>query len=296
MATKIPIRMLVRTAGTQHRPTDPEIVAGYAEKWNDDFPPVSVIQTDDNQLILYDGFHRCAAAEKAGKTTIKAAVEKGTKREAVKRSLGVNTSHGLLRDGATTRLCLQKLLLDPEWAKLPQSHIAEILNISQPRVCKLMGELQAEQKARPKKKSKPEVEATTAPPKKAGDPRPTDQEGVPLPDHLIPVFERRKDILEWKGDVESLWDRVKASIKSGDPFFRYVRFETFKTECSNLRRAIKFAMPYAVCPYCSGDGGVEKDCRACDGTGWVNESAWYSSPQEYKAAMKKLADVSGSGK
>lgn len=296
MATKIPIRMLVRTAGTQHRPTDPDLVARYAEKWSDDFPPVSVIQTNDNELILYDGFHRCAAAERAGKTTIKAKVEHGTRREAIKRSFGVNTDHGLLRDGATTRLCLQKILLDPEWSKASQRDLAEMLNITQPRVCQLLAEIQAEKKATPKKAkaARPRVEPTTAPPKTAVEPgRPTDQEGVPLPEHLIPIFERRREILAWRGHVDALWDCVKEAIESGDPFFRYVRVETIKTECMNLRRAIKFAMPYAVCAYCSGDGGVNKDCRACAGSGWVNEETWYATPQEYKAAMKKLAEVHG---
>lgn len=48
-------------------------------------------------------------------------------------------------------------------------------------------------------------------------------------------------------------------------------------DLQNLRSAIKFATPYAVCPYCKGRG-----CNACGDSGWVPELVYNSAPSEKK--------------
>lgn len=50
----------------------------------DKLPPVAVLRLDDQTLLLVDGYHRVAAAQKAGRTTIDANIREGTRADAVK--------------------------------------------------------------------------------------------------------------------------------------------------------------------------------------------------------------------
>jgi hypothetical protein len=46
-------------------------------------PPVTVFRLEDQTLLLVDGYHRMAAARAAGRITVRADVQEGTKTEAI---------------------------------------------------------------------------------------------------------------------------------------------------------------------------------------------------------------------
>jgi len=276
----------------QQRAIDPETVNLYAEriKAGDRFPPIEVVEAPEG-LVPWDGWHRIKAAQKAGVGQLAANIRPGSLLDAIRLSYRANGRNGRPLTPREKAAIVAKVYADKElYNRVTHKEIGGWVGLTESAVSKIISKLRKSENRNFHDTGHARVR-TTAPRKTDVEPdRMTDQEGIPLPEHLIPVFERRREIRAWRGHVERLWQAVKAAADSGDPFLRYLRVQTFKAECSNLRRAIDFALPYAVCPYCSGDGGVEGDCRACDGSGWVNSTTWLSSPQEYKEAMKKLRD------
>ena len=121
---------------------DDEITKEYAEDINlgADFPPVDVFN-DGTYYFLTDGFHRYYAHQIAGKKSIKANIHKGSRRDAILFSVGVNATHGLRRTNKDKRNVVFKLLRDDEWVEMSDGQIANYCAVSQPFVGKLREEL-----------------------------------------------------------------------------------------------------------------------------------------------------------
>jgi hypothetical protein len=113
-------------------------VADYAEamKTGANFPPVEVFE-DDGIYWLADGFHRHAAAVKAGIPTLMANIRKGSKRDALLHSVGANADHGLRRTNADKRRAVRRLLVDAEWQSWGDNEIARRCRVSQPFVASI---------------------------------------------------------------------------------------------------------------------------------------------------------------
>jgi hypothetical protein len=117
----------IRTdGGTQPRAgLDRDTVEEYAETiMSNQFPPVVVFYEAGEGYWLADGFHRVAAAKKAGKAELIAEVRKGTRRDAVLYSVSANASHGLRRSNADKRRAVETLLQDEEWSQWSNREIA----------------------------------------------------------------------------------------------------------------------------------------------------------------------------
>jgi hypothetical protein len=97
------------------------------------FPPVVLFQ-DQDTYWLGDGFHRVAAAIKAGKKGIQADIRQGGQRQARLFALGANSTHGVRRTNADKRLAVSILLDDPEWSRWSDRQIADAIGVSQPFV------------------------------------------------------------------------------------------------------------------------------------------------------------------
>ena len=111
-----------------------DVVADYAEAMEagEGFPPLIVFKID-GQYVLIDGFHRIAAARKAGLKEIHCDVHTGTLRDAILYSCGTNSSHGLRRTKEDKRRAVLRLLSDlnggsGQAARLPQSVMSLILS------------------------------------------------------------------------------------------------------------------------------------------------------------------------
>lgn len=50
----------------------------------EELPPVTVFRLEDQTLLLVDGYHRVAAAQLAGRTTVSAEIRQGTRADAIK--------------------------------------------------------------------------------------------------------------------------------------------------------------------------------------------------------------------
>lgn len=113
----IQIAALSATNETQSRCTlSPDVVKDYADRMaeGDKFPPVIVFEDgaikDAPNMFLADGFHRVAAGVKNGFKDILAEVRNGTKLDALKYSLGANSTNGLHRTNADKRRCVSLAL------------------------------------------------------------------------------------------------------------------------------------------------------------------------------------------
>lgn len=81
---------------------DASRVERYEEEPGDD--PVVVFRTPEG-LLLADGYHRVAAAQRRGETTIEADVREGSRRDALAYAIEVGAAQrGLTRDEALERI------------------------------------------------------------------------------------------------------------------------------------------------------------------------------------------------
>lgn len=131
-----------RDGGTQARAEmNQSAIEDYAQAMEagGKFPPVVLFQ-DQDTYWLGDGFHRVAAAIKAGKKGIQADIRQGGQRQARLFALGANSTHGVRRTNADKRLAVSILLDDPEWSQWSNRKIADAVGVSDPFVMKMREE------------------------------------------------------------------------------------------------------------------------------------------------------------
>ena len=107
-----------------------------------------------------------------------------------------------------------------------------------------------------------------------------DEVGRDLPEPLVDIFSRSdKEIKEVQQYLNSALKCVSDHANKLDPLWQTMPFQTITTAINDAKRALKLSKPYAVCPYCGGDG---ENCDACKGRGWLNEMQWRVVPEEIK--------------
>jgi hypothetical protein len=121
---------------------DSGVVSEYAEALENGalFPPVIVFH-DGERHRLADGFHRVAAAHKAGRQEIECDVRPGTRRDAALFAAGANVAHGLRRTNADKRHAVSILLRDDEWSRWSDREIARRCGVSNTLVGQVRREL-----------------------------------------------------------------------------------------------------------------------------------------------------------
>lgn len=110
---------------------------------------------------------------------------------------------------------------------------------------------------------------------------PTEWEGEPgkdttgrdLPPALREPFAKRA---EFNKSLQQCRDLV-ATIKKLAEVSPFLHTQSCLADVNNAKQAIKFAKPFAVCPYCKAKG-----CDACKKTGWVPKNIYESAPSEKK--------------
>jgi ParB-like chromosome segregation protein Spo0J len=130
----------------------------------------------------------------------------------------------------------------------------------------------------PEPEPEPEEEAEPEPAK------PTDQNGKPLPKHLIEIFEKRslfKNVLNKLTQLQTEYNILVADEND------YATHEMNKIQAQNdlknFKRQIKHAIPYAICPYCKGTGKDKGGgCKICKSTSWIVKSVYDFVPTEMR--------------
>jgi hypothetical protein len=263
--TLVPLENLTTTDGLQARSAlDADTLNDYAQLFADGvkLPPIECIATDGG-LLVTDGFHRVNAARQAGKTHVLAVVVSGSWSDAVFAAAGANRTHGLRRSIADKRKAVAMLLADARWGLLSDREIARHVGVTHPFVASM------------RKRTDPATEIETPAPD--SDPHPTDDA-----DRLDAQVERRMDAAKellstLASDLAAIHAAAKALIEQDRPEAAFLS-SSLLSDLKNAAAAIRFAMPAAVCPYCSGDG-----CDTCKRGGWVGKMVWDNVPAELKS-------------
>jgi hypothetical protein len=130
---EVEISLLREDGGTQPRAQlDEETVDQYAEAMaagGANFPPVVAFYDGENYWLA-GGYHRKAAARKNGFSVLRTEVKQGTRRDALRYSLGTNAEHGLPRSNADKLRAVRTALEDEEWGRLGNHEIARMCAVT----------------------------------------------------------------------------------------------------------------------------------------------------------------------
>lgn len=141
-----------------------EAIAEYAEAMQDDavFPPVTVVEIEAVGFVLVEGFHRIAAAKKAGLLNFPVTIVQGDRRTAKEHAYGANPHHGLRRTNADKRNSVVKALSDPDYEGAGATKIASLCQVARSFVYKIEGELKPKVSTKDTFQMPPESAASNA--------------------------------------------------------------------------------------------------------------------------------------
>jgi hypothetical protein len=95
---------------------------------------------------------------------------------------------------------------------------------------------------------------------------------------LAALYQRRGELIEMMGQISAIKAKLIHGADDRDPLYAHISLAAAQAHCENLRRTLRFATPYAVCPYCGGLG-----CKVCKDTGLVGETTYENyTPEDLK--------------
>ena len=130
------------------------------------------------------------------------------------------------------------------------------------------------------------VAAATPPPSRRPGPQTgqVDETGHPIPDHLIPLWERRSEVEVLLAHISAVRTQIDAAQRETDPLFAELNASSAMANLNATYDMIKGTKPHAVCPWCHGN--LSDQCRACKGRGMIGSFSWGRAPKELKKGRK----------
>lgn len=108
-----------------------------------------------------------------------------------------------------------------------------------------------------------------------------DAVGSAVPEHLVEVFQRAGEFQKALTLCTSLTKALNA-LEKDDLIGRGLAEKAVGSaalrQVQEVRNALTFAKPYAVCPYCKKGKG----CQACSESGWVSKRVYEAAPKDKK--------------
>jgi len=304
----ISIDLITTDAGTQMREAlDEDAVSEYAEVWaagnGDRFPPLDAV-SDGAFFWLTDGFHRLAAAIKAGRSSVPVRITPGFLPDAILAAIRSNQLHGVKRTNADKRRAVLALLKLKQAADWSIRQVAEEAGVSHTFASRLKQEVEKPPEPEPEQEpaakssdTKPEAEdkppsnPKRSRPKAASDPfspsapdeeneeergeepEPKEEpEKEPEPDVQRSQFET--DILEarsvcrsLKQDMGKLMSRIRGLEEATGLEAVIGSSRAILDHLGHAQSYLAVGTPEAVCPRCAG-----QHCAQCANYGWVNSS------------------------
>lgn len=100
-----------------------------------------------------------------------------------------------------------------------------------------------------------------------------DEKGRPVPPSLVPVFAERVWFRSLSQEVGRLKGRVRDMAAT--PAGAALTLNPIEVTADQLSKNVAVAMPYCVCPACSGDGvQINATCQQCSGRGWLSRQRY----------------------
>lgn len=302
-----------------------DVVDDYADLYKLDpcpLPPIKGIRIDDNQYVVYDGYHRIAGAKKANLVDIPCVVMDGLREDAEWLALGENKSHGLRRTQAdkekATRMALKA---HPELSDLELSRHVGVSDKTVAKFRTIMveaGEIKKGKKVsksgatvgeKPPRESEPPessphgvrnsergdddpVAAPPPPVPPARKEKPKDANGRCLPKELVDVFgdpdlpDLIRRLTEYTETMRFPEVSRLGKKTAALPFLDLPKLmEVLKEAHALMGAAIGIAVngePHIVCPDCHGKG-----CDACRQAGYLPRGMDPARTKEGKKHGKK---------
>jgi len=104
-----------------------------------------------------------------------------------------------------------------------------------------------------------------------------------VPEGLIAFFREYDDQMR---PVELLLRQISRAFDDmynpKERVWKDFRIDHVKKHISNIKEEIRKRRPWAWCPRCGGDGGIEGNCDSCHGTGWLIWIEWVAIEKELK--------------
>ena len=246
--------------------------------------PVSPIPSPQSSIPKYylvDGYHRVAAAERLGLTTIDAEVIDGDFTAALRLALKANAEHGLRRTNADKRNALRMAWENREalFGGTPTKEmLAEACAVSRSTVKRFYSHIQKGSKeplfnrvCKDGRKYRLNPQSPTPNPQSPT----TDRFGVEIPANLLAAFE----LSRYRGIVRMLREAltaVEAEQEACNLAFAKVSQST-RITMRNAAEDLKAELPFCVCRICGGAG-----CRACGNIGVQTKAEYDRNPNEVK--------------
>lgn len=106
----------------------------------------------------------------------------------------------------------------------------------------------------------------------------TDGFGNQLTRRIADIFTEAKTLADIKAKIDATRREVEAMCERSDPLAAYISLQQFVAEMKSAAAVIRFAIPYCLCPKCSGD-----KCNACKGQGWMSKEYYeQTTADEFK--------------
>lgn len=109
---------------------------------------------------------------------------------------------------------------------------------------------------------------------------PTDSVDQPIPPGLTTLFEKAEEFKEIVNQLNAIGRKLK-ELKD-HPAGAGMTLQGMELDLRNLKEAVRFSMPYAVCPACKGIAKMRKGNCPCKQRGWLVETSYKNLPQEYR--------------
>lgn len=283
---------------------DQSVVDEYAEAWQNgaSIPNVEAVRVTEGELagkvVVWNGFHRIAAAKKLGVVSIGVDVTTGKLSTAIDLCTSANATHGMRRSNDDKRRAVSMAItLDKQLnRKRSDRQIAQYVGVHNSTVSEIRAELSGKTK---KKKPhdtvyKPENEDGEGEINEVKQSLVTvDELGrrVTNPEVqkilvLVPEFD---DLVS---GIESIWRRLKALAETDAGAELASRKQALAYDLKGVREAIVFARPYTECPY---GPGCTPTCNACRGRAWICREQWDRLDEAVQnQALTGIASVSDS--
>ena len=145
--------------------------------------------------------------------------------------------------------------------------------------------------------SEPEKPKSQPKTKPESEPEPEivrDRTGHPVPEELIPLWNRTDEAKEHLFVFSKVRTLMKKLLDPNDPvyddpLYRHVDKNTVQVDLNRLYGHLKLSIPFAVCPYCQGL--LRNTCRVCKQSGFLSAFHWGTVPPEIKK-LRKLSQES----
>lgn len=305
MKQLIDIATLDRTELQTRAALNAEAVRDYAEilkETPDVLPPVEVYVEND-VYRLSDGFHRVAAALKAGLTQVVAEVNDGDYPTALRAALKANVTHGMRRTNADKRQAMRKAWehrrelfggnpTERDFAAVccvsngtAHNFLADmsLLKMSKlaPNIASNNGTSRTDESTA--NEAIEEAPADNAPEDASADAQkkdaPTDRFGMEIPARLIPAFANKTPQVILR-DLRRIRRVVEQQQQAGEIAMLSVGQQALIT-LDNAIICFKLDAPYCVCRACRGMG-----CACCKNSGFQTKLQYSLLPHEFKPDYK----------